>query len=664
MDWRAHPFLTAGALVAAVLVAATLLWDWNWLRPLVEWQASAALGRPVHMSHFDMKLLSSTPRITADELTIGNPAGFPGDEEMGSAKRLNVRVDAWKALTGRLSFPELTIDSPRGDLRADAKGHRNWDFGSAVASESEEQKKPFDLPEIGTLTIRDGRIRVADAKLKSDFVALIHTDEPKNGGEPTIAIDAKGSYSAQPFKMLFRGGSLLSLRETKTPYPVDLQAANGPTRISLKGTVLDPLTFAGARLQLELEGANLADLYPLIGVPLAPTPPYKLKGALDYTDAKFRFHDFTGTVGSSDLSGKIEVDPGKDRPRVTADLTSHRVVMADLGGFIGATPGTEATPGQTANQKAEHARDAADEKLLPDDPINLPEIRAADFDVHYTGERIEGENMPLDNLVAHLIIEDGKVSLKPLSFGVGKGQIVSNVELDARAKLVHAKADVDFRKVDLNRIMKSTKVFEGAGTIGGRAYIDAKGNSLSAMLAGGNGDLKLFMAGGDLSALLVNLAGLDLGRSILSALGLPQRADIRCMVSDFALRDGQLQTRALLFDTTEANITGKGVVTFWNEQIAYQIRTEPKHFSVGSIAAPIDIKGSLKDPSIYPDPVELAARAGPAAALGIFLTPLAALIPTIELGLGEDSDCVRSVQRIEAAGKALPKIGSKKKAGK
>jgi hypothetical protein len=103
------------------------------------------------------------------------------------------------------------------------------------------------------------------------------------------------------------------------------------------------------------------------------------------------------------------------------------------------------------------------------------------------------------------------------------------------------------------------------------------------------------------------------------------------------------------------------VVNFWDEHIAYQIETEPKHFSVGSVAAPIKIKGPLKDPAIYPDPGELAARTGSAAAFGILLTPLAALIPTIELGLGEDNDCVTSVKAVETAGKALPKIGAGEK---
>jgi uncharacterized protein involved in outer membrane biogenesis len=132
---------------------------------------------------------------------------------------------------------------------------------------------------------------------------------------------------------------------------------------------------------------------------------------------------------------------------------------------------------------------------------------------------------------------------------------------------VHVVGDVDFRRVDVGRIMQSTKIFEGAGTIGGQAKIDTVGNSLAAMLAQGNGDVKLFMTGGDISALLVHLAGLDLGNSVLSALGLPSRAPVRCMVFDAGLTKGILESRMLLVDTTEANIVGKGHVDLRQEEV-------------------------------------------------------------------------------------------------
>lgn len=105
-----------------------------------------------------------------------------------------------------------------------------------------------------------------------------------------------------------------------------------------------------------------------------------------------------------------------------------------------------------------------------------------------------------------------------------------------------------------------------------------------------------------------------------------------------------------MLDTEEANVTGKGSVNFRNETIDYQIKTEPKHFSIGSLPAPIDIRGRLKSPSIMPDPATVGVRGGIAAALGVLLTPLAALLPTIQLGLGEDNDCGKLITEAARSG--------------
>jgi uncharacterized protein involved in outer membrane biogenesis len=132
-------------------------------------------------------------------------------------------------------------------------------------------------------------------------------------------------------------------------------------------------------------------------------------------------------------------------------------------------------------------------------------------------------------------------------------------------------------------------------------------------------------------------------------MGLPHKAPIRCMVADFALEKGRLETRTMLFDTTEANVVGKGAVDLREEIVDYHVATEPKHFSVGSLPAPIDIKGPLKNPAVRPDAMALGVRAGAAAVLGVVLTPLAALLPTIQLGLGEDNDCAKLLRPAPAA---------------
>jgi uncharacterized protein involved in outer membrane biogenesis len=631
-----------------IILLLILFWDWNWFKPLVEVQASSALGRPVGIGHFDVRL-TRRPLLVFDNVTIANPENFPGDRQMGKIDRLSVRVDVGSVFHGPIVVPEIAIEHPDFALAQDPSGKANWQFGDPNAKPSD---KP--APQIGSLIITAGNIHVLAGKPQADFTMKVETRQPANGGEGAIIVDAKGTYANQPVNGKFVGGALLSLRDPTKPYPIDLTAANGDTHVALKGTVERPMEFGGANVTLDLKGRDLADLYSLTGIPLAPTPAYHLTGKLDYSAAKITFRQFAGTVGSSDLNGDIgvEIRPG-NLPLVTGNLTSHKLVMADLAGFIGATPGKADTKNDT--HQAERKQAEASPKLLPDTPINLPKLRSADIEVKYRGERIESTSTPIDNLSADLSVENGQIRLHPLSFAVGTGQIALNLQLDAQGPLVHLVGDADFRKVDVSRLMKSTKVFEGAGTIGGQVRIDTTGNSLAAMLGQGNGDVKLFMTGGDISALLVDLAGLDFGNSVLSLLGLPSRAPVRCMIFDAGLAKGDLQTRMLLVDTTEANLVGKGHIDLAKEQVDYQLTTDPKHFSVGSIPAPIDIKGPLKSPGIAPDPGVLAERGGAAAVLGVLLTPLGALIPTIQLGLGEDSDCRSLLQDVEAGAKTPTK---------
>src|SRR3546814_11946726 len=75
-------------------------------------------------------------------------------------------------------------------------------------------------------------------------------------------------------------------------------------------------------------------------------------------------------------------------------LFRSKVVWSDLSGFVGATPGAADAPNDTAKQKASREAQAKTGKLLPDTPISLPRIRAADLDVQYKVATIESDKMP------------------------------------------------------------------------------------------------------------------------------------------------------------------------------------------------------------------------------------------------------------------------------
>ena len=649
MSDRRHKFWRVVLPIVIGLMLLIFFWNWNWFRPLVEHEASSALGREITLAHFDIQP-SFTPLLIADGIEIANPPEFPHDSRFGSVQRLAIRIDFLSLLHGHLVLPEILIDHPEGDLQPSPSGVPNWRFRGASPP---KKTQASEFPEIGEVKIVNGIIHIDDPALKSNFSLRIETLPAARTEKASIVVDIKGTYGGEPVVGRLVGGSILTLRSADHPYPVDLKLANGATRIALVGTIQRPLAFGGANLDLDLRGDDLANLYHLTSIPFAPTPPFHLEGHLDYSRSKIRFRDFHGTVGSSDLSGELDVEPEKGRPNVTGTLTSQQVVLSDLGGFIGAVPGSSQTPNQTAQQKEAHQTQAANPNLLPDTPINLPKIRAANINVSYYGKKIVGSRGPLDDLMANLTIEDGRISLNPLSFGIGQGQIRAQISLDGTREPVHTIAVVDFRKIDLHRLLQTTKVFQGEGIIGGRATLDTNGDSLAKMMAHGNGGLDLFMSGpGNMSALLVDLSGLEFGNSLLSAIGLPDQTDVRCIVVDGELDTGLLRTKTMLVDTTTGNIVGKGSIDFRNQTIDYKITTTPKHFSIGSLPAPIDLNGPLKRPAILPDPAAVAMRGGAAAALGIFLTPLAALIPTIQLGLGNDNDCKTLIGMAQREAKA------------
>jgi AsmA family protein len=640
----------------ALLIALAACWNWDWFIPIVQSRASAAIGRAVAISHLHLRL-GRVVTVTANGVVVANPPDWPnGDPPFVSIKSLTIQADAWGYVRGRgLVVPLIRVDGPR-----------------VLAAETKDSAANFRLStsgggggslKIGAVQIADGDVHVVIPPLKSDFNAKIETQG--DGDAAKLVVDAKGTYAAQPITARLVGGALLSLRDAKNPWPVELNIENGPTHVSLDGTLQDPVAFEGADVRLKLSGPDMALLEPLVGFPIPKTAAYQLAGKLDVNGLdKIRFSDFQGRLGNSDIAGTIEEQPsgaevkGKTKPVVTMNLRSNRVDLADLNGFIGGTPARSNTANATPGEREAAAKASASSKLLPDTPISVPRLDWADIHLRYHGAHIEGRNMPLDDLTVALDAVGGRITVHPISFGVGKGQLIGDVDLTPESgKNVHAKIDLHMRNLDVSRMMAATHTFEGAGSVSGVGAIDATGDSLASLMANGNGEVKMAMAGGDLSAVLVDLTGLHFGNALLSALGVPNKTQVQCFVGDLGMQRGILEFKTMTLDTGEGITNVGGNVDLSKETIDLSLKTDAKHFSVGSLPTRINISGTFKDPKIRPG-AEVGARAGAVVGLAALFAPLA-ILPTIQFGTSEaeDARCGELLQqaRASAGGKALPR---------
>jgi len=624
--------IVAGLVLVSVAVA--LLWDWNWFRGLVEARATVEIGRPVQIGRLEVHLGRVT-RVVLHDVRIANPPGFvPDAAEFLVMPTLTVDFAAETYLrTRKLALPLVQADAPVISMLQAPDGGNNWTI-AAPALPADGQAAASDVA-IGDVVINDGQGRLSAPLAGTDMAMSIATGD----SEPrSITIDAKGTHAHQPITAHLVGGALLSLRDA-APYPIALELANGDTKVSLKGTLRDPLALAGADINLVIAGQDMAALSLLTGIPIPKTPPYRVAGKLDFGEGLIKFSNIVGRVGSSDLAGALAVDPRPARPVLTGSLMSKSVDMQDLGGFVGSTPGRTTTPGQTPGQAALVRRAEASPQLLPNTPIGIPGLRLADVHITYRGEHIIGQNIPFDSLEVKLDIEDGHIHLEPARITVGGGQVTAIVDLDPNGDTLAAAFDGKIEHIDIGRVLKSSGLGSGRGVIDGNIKLKGSGNSLAAIVGHGDGSLSLNMSrAGDVNSVLLDLSGLQLGRAVLSALGIPDKEALRCIIVEAPMRQGVATTTRLVIDTSEHIVTGSARADFGREVLDMRLRTDAKHFTIGSLSTPIRIAGPFKNLSVSPEAGELAVRGGAAVGLGLLFPP-AALLPTIQFGVGETSPC-------------------------
>ncbi|MEO6154632.1 MAG: AsmA family protein [Thermomonas sp.] len=628
-----HPWATLAMLVVLGILLLLLLWDWNWFKRPIERRVTAQTGREFHIDgNLDVDL-GRTLTITAEHLRFGNVASAR-EPELASTDRLEFDLRFWPLFRGDVQIPRIALDKPVVHLQRDPKGVGNWVFGNGDTK----------LPEFRNVRIHQGQVtyfepaKRTDIKINADSGAKRATD-----AEAPITVDGGGTWNGNVFSMRGTAESPLELRDAARPYRIDIKATAGPTKVHARGHLLDPLRFRDFDLKLALAGSNLADLYPLIGVATPDTPPYALDGRFtrDIEDAKrstWRYGGFSGKVGDSDLRGDASVTVGGKRPFFKANLVSKRLDFDDLGGFIGKAPQTGGHESSTPALAAKAAKEAASPRLLPSEPYKLDKLRAMDADVRLKAQRVRTITLPIDDMDARLQINDGVLRLDPLNFGVADGDIRSTIRMDARERTIRTQAKITARGMTLGKLMPKADLGKTAiGKVRADVTVTTQGNSIAAMAAHADGDAEAGMGSGQVSKLLMEFASMDLAGILKIKLTHDKQIPIRCAYGDFAVKDGVMTPRALVFDTTEVRLNGHGMIDLDDEHLDLTFKAKNKKFSPLSLRSPFYVRGTFKDPNVRPDYVRMGLRAAAAAVLANVAAPLVGLAATTDLGHGKDA---------------------------
>lgn len=627
-------------LVLAVAIALFLaFFDWNKLRGPISSQISSKLDRRFEIKG-DLDVdLAWTPRITVNDIELAN-TDWGSKPEMMTLDRLQFSIRLRDLLKGDVVLPEIHLSKLNALLEKSAKGKGNWEFKTDKKDETDRT----EIPKIDNLTLEDSKLVYRDPT--TDTELNLTASAAGAAKEQGVRLQGRGRFQGERFTLKVQGGSLLELWEKSKPYPVDVKMAAGDTKVAVEGTFADPVQLQEPKLSIDLQGDTLAKLSPFIGVPLAETPPYKFTGHVTRSGEQWLINDLKGNMGSSDIAGDVAYSSPKDRPFLKADIKSKRLDFKDLVGFIGADPTPE------GKEKP---------RIFPDKPYDPEAMRSADGDVSFYSDNIITPNLPVDEFKTHLQMDHGKLTLDPLNFRIDIGQITAVIQLDASKDIIATKADVKIRKVPLRRLLADTQFKEESdGMFFGQIILDTTGNSVADMLGRGNGDVTLLMEQGRISNLLIELAGLDVAESLGFLLTKDKSTRIRCIIGNFKVNQGIMKTAPFVIDTTDTNINIEGHIDLRQETANLRLKASPKDPSILSARVPVDVTGPLKSPKVMPDRTRLAIKGGASVALGVLLTPIAAIIPWIELGLGDDSACHAMIDEAKADDAPAPRKPGRK----
>jgi uncharacterized protein involved in outer membrane biogenesis len=639
-----------GVLVVA-LILVVVFFQWSWLRGPLQSRLSALTGKTVHIDGPISGTKSWVPHIKLNDIKIDEP-DFAAAPKVARIDTIALEIDLKSLLHGKLDFPLIDIDAPVLNLLRDTSGKANWD----IASEASGPSDRGNMPIIGKLTVKDGKLKYRDVAKHLTIDGTIKTIAATGGtGEDSFTVEGNGTYRNAPFTIKLKGGSLDDLRETKKPYDIDARASVGKTRIAVIGTVTNPFKLTDMNLKLTADGDNAQDLYPIFGIPAPPTPPYHLTGTLDRDGKTWLFKNFAGTVGKSDLEGSLRYETeNRKRIFVGGNLTSKNLDFSDLGLLVGAPGSTEGGRPVSDTQKAMAQQRDKSDRVLPDTPLNFDEVRNVDADITFKGEHVTAQNLPIDNVDMHMTLDDALLSLKPLNVGVAGGQINSNIIIDARKDTVVTDHDVKFSRFQVAQIFQKAGFAQGGtGMIDGRIRLHGTGDSVRKSLATADGQASAIVDKGTISDLVANELGLDVARALGVLIGGDSQVPLNCVVVDFQVDKGVMNARTFIIDTDAALSTGKGTVSLADEKLDLSIHGDPKNATPMALGGPIEIGGNFKKMSVGLG-AEAYARGGAAVALGALLTPVAAVLGFIDAGDVKDANCGGLEQSTKTNAKAVP----------
>jgi uncharacterized protein involved in outer membrane biogenesis len=485
---------------------------------------------------------------------------------------------------------------------------------------------PFDVT--GKLTDPDGRLGLADLDLKvggDDGVRARVTgsirDLLKGKG---LALTVTGTGPSIP--EILKKYNITYIPEfgpfDVTAKLVDPDGRLGLTDIDLKvgteemvktrvmGTVENLTAIKGINLSFDIQGKDIANLKKITGKPMLYNGPFSVSGnAVALSEKSYKISGLKAFIQESDVNGSLEINLAGKKPRITAELCSQKLDLRPLFPKKGSKPGEP--------EKDSDKLPARKTKVFSDTPLPLEMLKQVDADIELNAKQLLLTLLFLSDTNAHMVLENGHLTLKPLKLIINGGTLDGHLDLQVQGKAAQIATALRVDQYKLGSMIKKLGISDSLhGNVDMKLDLQGRGNSIAELMAGLNGKTMVVMGEGGINQNAVKLLGSDLSSGLLQLLNPLKKEEkytkINCFAGGFDIKNGLAQSNALVLDTNQVRALGYGKIDLKTEEIDLSLKPIPQKgvginglgkfsLSLGELTKTLKLKGTLSKPSLSID---------------------------------------------------------------
>ena len=413
-------------------------------------------------------------------------------------------------------------------------------------------------------------------------------------GEPII-LNLNGKIDATPISIAIQGMPLIKYISDPGELPISIAFSGAGTELTFNGAMELPITSRNFNLGMTLQGDRLKSLDELLRIDLPPFGPYSLHSQFAATDTGYNLSNLAIKVGSSDLTGSMNLNSRGERPEFKIELVSNILQINDFALGDWKPEGkkdTDTDTGEAKQQSPEETKKKAEVTALFS-PEALAKFNGT---VSMKMAKVLSGKDTLGSGLIHSTLEDGRFSIAPLQLDLAEGtaKLEFSFYPTATEAQIHLGAIID--NLDLGIRARRTKQ---ESTMGGILNLDIELDStapaLRETLAYGKGHFDLAFAPVNFDASIIDLWAVNLLSSLASEVDGAPTSVINCLVASFGLEEGLMQERTIFMDTTQMSIEGEANINFKTEELKLKVRPKAKRPEFFSLATPVNVCGTFDE---------------------------------------------------------------------